>query len=165
MLNIYGVKNYTYTQEWKNKVLDQKWQDQRKKKEYETKKKHNSFNISNIENIIYNLLLEKYNNVLRQYKSELYPYHCDFYLPDLDLYIEYQGTWTHGLHPFNENNKEDIDKLNLWKSKKSKYYDNAINTWTIRDVNKRYIVKQNNLNWIEFFNLEDFKKWLNNNEA
>ena len=85
-------------------------------------------------------------------------------IPDLDLYIEYQGTWTHGLHPFNENNKEDIDKLNLWKSKNSKYYDNAINTWTIRDVNKRNIAKQNNLNWIEFFNFDNFKKWLNNNE-
>ena len=164
MLNIYGVKNYANTQEWKDKISDKKWQENRKKKEYETKKKHNSFNISKNENIIYNLLLEKYNNVIRQYKSDLYPFHCDFYLPDLDLYIEYQGTWTHGLHPFNENNKEDIDKLNLWKSKNSKYYDNAINTWTIRDVNKRNIAKQNNLNWIEFFNFDNFKKWLNNNE-
>lgn len=38
MLNIYGVKNYANTQEWKDKISDKKWQENRKKKEYETKK-------------------------------------------------------------------------------------------------------------------------------
>ena len=33
----------------------------------------------------------------------------------------------------------------------TKFYNNAITTWTIRDVNKRETAKKNNLNWIEFF--------------
>ena len=37
------------------------------------------------------------------------------------------------------------------KSKNSKYYQNAIENWTIRDVEKRDIAKKNNLNWIEIF--------------
>ena len=133
-------------------------------KTFDSRIKNKTSKFSKKEDEIFNYLITIDNDTMRQYYSELYPFHCDFYLPDLDLYIEYQGTWTHGLHPFNENNKEDIDKLNLWKSKNSKYYDNAINTWTIRDVNKRNIAKQNNLNWIEFFNFDNFKKWLNNNE-
>ena len=59
----------------------------------------------------------------------------------LDLYIEIQGSWTHGKHAFNENNQDDIDKLNLWKSKNTKFYDNAIYTWTELDVKKRNIAK------------------------
>ena len=69
--------------------------------------------------------------------------------------IEYNGTWTHGGHPFDENNQEDIDKLNLWKSKNTKYYNNAISTWTNRDIRKRNIAKQNNLNFIELWNFQE----------
>lgn len=42
------------------------------------------------------------------------------------------------------------------------YYNNAITTWTIRDVNKRNIAKNNNLNWIEFWNIDELKKWIIN---
>ena len=40
------------------------------------------------------------------------------------------------------------------------YYDNAISTWTIRDVNKRKIAKENKLNWIEFFSILELNEWL-----
>lgn len=95
----------------------------------------------------------KNNNIkfIRQYKSSQYPFACDFYLTDYDTYIEIQGLWTHGGHPFDKNNQNDIDKLNFWKSKKSEYYKDAIKTWTIRDVQKRNIAKNNNLNYYEFF--------------
>lgn len=73
------------------------------------------------------------------------------------MYIEIQGIWTHGFHPFDENNKSDIDKLNLWKkkSKASNFYKGAINVWTIKDVEKRETAKKNNLNYLEIF-LIDF---------
>lgn len=38
-------------------------------------------------------------NIIRQYKSEVYPFHCDFYIQSDDLYIEYQGSWTHAVSP------------------------------------------------------------------
>ena len=76
------------------------------------------------------------------------------------FYKKCNGSWTHGGHPFDENNQEDIDKLNLWKEKNTKYYQNAINTWTNLDVRKRTIAKNNNLNYKEFWNLNEAKQFI-----
>ena len=97
----------------------------------------------------------KYSDIIRQYSSDLYPYLCDFYIPSLNLYIELNNHWTHGPHPFDPNNEEDIKLLEYWKSKNTKFYDNAIKTWTERDVNKRQIAFNNNLNLIEIKNIEE----------
>ena len=129
------------------------------KKQIETKRKNNSFNISKIENDSYNLLKEKYKDIKYQYKSELYPFYCDFYIPSLDLYIECNYHWTHGDHIYNENNIEDKNKVKFWKEKNTKYYNQAINTWTIRDINKINIAKKNNLNYLIFYNFDDFKNY------
>ena len=48
--------------------------------------------------------------------SDLYPFKCDFYIIDYDLYIEIQGTWMHGKHPYNKNNENDALLLQKWKS-------------------------------------------------
>ena len=126
-----------------------------KEKEYLTKKKNNSFNTSNPENSMYTDLCNHYgeDNVIRQYRDERYPYTCDFYIPSEDLFIEYNGNWTHGGHPFDETNLDDISKLEEWeeKSKDHKYYQNAIYTWTKLDVKKQQIAKQNNLNYIVIY--------------
>ena len=123
-----------------------------------TKKKNNSFNISKTEEICFNILKEVFPNIIRQYRSEKYPFNCDFYIPEKDLYIEFNGTWTHGKHPFDINNKNDIDLVEMWKSKNTKFYNNAIETWTHRDVLKRETAKNNNVNFIEFWNLDEVKK-------
>lgn len=129
-----------------------------------TKRINNTFNTSKTEEESYKLLKEKYPDIIRQYKSKEYPFNCDFYIPNLDLYIECNYNWTHGGKPF-ENSEKDKIKIKLWESKQTKYYNNAINTWTIRDVNKRNTAKQNNLNYKEFFTILEFKKWLNNYES
>ena len=41
---------------------------------------------------------------------------------------------------------DNLEELEYWKSKNTKFYDNAITTWTIRDVEKRKIAKNNKLN-------------------
>ena len=133
-----------------------------KEKQQETKRKNHTFNTSKPENETYRILKEKYSDIKYQYKSKEYPFSCDIYIPSFDLYIECNYHWTHGGHPYNENNKDDIEILNKWKEKDTKFYTNAITTWTIRDVNKRNIVKQNNLNYIEFWNIEELKIWVNN---
>ena len=76
---------------------------------------------------------------------------------DKNIYIEIQGNWTHGKHPFDKNNPNDINIVNTWKEKNSPYYNKAIQDWTVRDVNKRNISKNNNLNFLEIFpkNIED----------
>lgn len=126
-----------------------------------TKKKNHTFNTSIPENESYKLLKEKYPDIQYQYKSDAYPYCCDFYIPSLDLYIECNYHWTHGGHPYNEQNEKDRLIIKTWKEKNTKYYDNAIITWTIRDIRKREYVKQNNLNYIEFWNLKELEEWLN----
>ena len=93
--------------------------------------------------------------------SEEYPFPCDFYIPSIDTYIEYQGFWTHGKEPY-IGSEEQKNVLNLWKNKNSTQYKRAIKTWTIEDIKKREIAIQNNLNWLEFFNMNQFMHWFNN---
>ena len=139
-------------------------------KRYNTLQKNNSFNTSKFEEEAYKLLVDKFGDVKRQYKSEKYPFSCDFYIPSLDLYIECQGSWTHGDEPFDENNKEHLNRVKLWKekskeinfkNKKKDFYEKAIQVWTIRDVNKRKIAKENGINYLEFFSIDDIVKWIN----
>lgn len=124
-------------------------------KDYITKKINNSFNTSNPEEVLYKQLLEDNKNktIYRQYKDSRYPFYCDFYIKEDDLFIELNNHWTHGGHPFDPNNKEDLEKLALWeeKAKKSKFYKNAIIVWTIRDVEKQKCAKENNLNYITIY--------------
>ena len=129
-----------------------------------TKRKNQSFNTSNQEDQSYLLIKEKYNDVKRQYRSELYPFNCDFYIPSLNLYIECNFHWTHNNHQYNKNELKDQIILQQWKSKNTQYYRNAINIWTNLDVRKRNIAKKNNLNFIEFWNLNELKEWLNKKE-
>lgn len=131
-------------------------------KKYNTKKENNSFCTSKDEEYIYSELCKKFgsNNIIREYYSSLYPYRCDFYIKSIDLYIEYQGTWTHGKEPYDKDNKKHKKIIKQWKNKKSKYYNNAIKVWTKTDISKRKIAKKNSLNWLEFFTLEQFNIWL-----
>jgi len=80
----------------------------------------------------------------------------------LDLFIEVQGTWTHGNHPYDERCQEDFNKKTLWEScaKTSKYYANALEVWTNTDVMKRSKAKEEHLNFFEYFgnDLEEFKE-------
>ena len=153
-LKRYGVTSYTQTEEFKNKV---DWKEVNIK-QIKSKKKNGTLNTSKPENQSYQILKEKYNNVIQQYISNKYPFNCDFYIPSLDLYIECNYHWTHGFHPFDENNIDDINKLNKWKEKNTKFYNNAIYVWTDLDIRKRNIAKENNLNYIEIWKLEDIFK-------
>ena len=114
---------------------------------------------SKVEIDFYKYLINTFSfeNVDPQHYDNQYPYSCDFFIPGLDLYIEIQGSWTHGKHPFNPDDKKDNEKLNYWKSKDSEYYNNAIYTWTDLDVRKRVCARDNHLNYLEIFsnNIED----------
>ena len=114
---------------------------------------------SKVEIDFYKYLINTFSfeNVDPQHYDDQYPYSCDFFIPGLDLYIEIQGSWTHGKHPFNPDDKKDNEKLNYWKSKDNEYYNNAIYTWTDLDVRKSVCARDNHLNYLEIFsnNIED----------
>lgn len=120
------------------------------------------------EDSCYKLLCESFGakNIERQYqdkryhRSDGYLYKCDFYIKDRDVFIELQGFWTHGRHPFDETNINDIKRLEKLKErgKEKEIYLNAIDVWTKFDVEKRTIAKQNYLNYIEIFDYEFISK-------
>ena len=119
-------------------------------------------------------LKEKFNDVIRQYKENRYPFFCDFYIPHLDLFIECQYSHYHNTHPY-IGSDEDIKTVELLKEKSLKRkqithktysrYDSMINTWTITDVKKRNIAKENNLNYLEFFTILELENWLKKYET
>lgn len=125
-----------------------------------TKRLRGTFNTSKVEDKLAQLLTQKFN-IVRNFRSELYPFNCDFYIPNLDLYIEYHGHWTHGTEPFDKIKHKEILQQWILKSKYSKYYERAIKTWTDLDVRKSNIAKANNLNCLVFYNEKQFMKWYN----
>lgn len=128
---------------------------------YNTKKENKTFNTSKIEKELEVKLKELFPDLETQYKSEVYHFACDYYVPSLDLYIEYNGTWTHGGHFFDKNNQDDLNKLEKWKNKNTKYYQRAIDTWTQRDILKLNTALENNLNYVAWFNKEQAYDWIN----
>lgn len=160
-LKRYGKKTYLQSDEFKKNFLKYK------KKRRETLKKHNKLTMSKAEAYIFNLLKYYFSDVICQYYSDEYPFDCDFYIPEINTYIEYQGYYTHGGHPYDENNIEDIKELhklieknNNHLNKDNNLYYVKIQIWTKQDVKKRNIAKQNNLNYIEFWSYEEVKNWL-----
>ena len=145
-INRYGTANLATVPEIKAKQLA-------------TKRQRGTFNTSSIEDNYYLILCEKYGNhdVIRQYKDPRYPFLCDFYIVSLDLFIELNISWTHGGHLFDSENEADVEKLNYWteKAKTSKYYQNAIETWTFRDVKKLTTAKLNKLNYKVYYKEEE----------
>lgn len=129
-----------------------------KSKQYKTKQFNHTFNTSKPEEQSYTLLKEKYPDIIRQYKSKEYPYACDFYIPSSNIYIECNYHWTHGNHPYNKS--QDIEKIENWKSKGTKYYSNAIYVWTELDPLKRKTAKENHIKLLEFWTLEELIEWL-----
>lgn len=179
----YGVDHYTKTKEYREKVrntslakygTEHPIQSNKVKAKYnwkditnkisQTKNKNKTYNVSKTEDITYILLVDKFKTVLRQYRSDKYPFNCDFYIPSIDTYIECQYGWMHGEHPYDKNNENDIYKLQIWKDRGSEYYLIAIEVWTKKDPLKRQIAKDNNLNYIEFWNLDEVKLWIDNYE-
>ena len=158
-LKQYGTKYYSQSKEFQEKV-------------YNTKKKNNTFTKSSQEEKIYQLLLTKFNkdDITRQYRSKAYPFNCDFYIKSLDLYIEYNGHWSHGKEIFDPNNPQHIAILNTWKQRsmksnfkdiKKQSYIDAINIWTIKDPLKYKTAKSNNLNYKIFWNIKEAEDWVN----
>lgn len=148
-LERYGVDNYRKTAECIDKIND-------------TKRKNHTFGTSKPEKELEVELRKLFPDLQIQYKSELYPFKCDFYIPSLDLYIEYNGMWTHGGCFYDENDENSRNILEMWKQRSghSTFYKNAIDGWTHRDILKLNTALENNLNYIAWFNEEQAYDWI-----
>ena len=143
VINKYHTTLYAKTEECQLKI-------------YNTKKKNKSFNTSNPEEYLYKILLNNFKDVKRQYKSNEYPYMCDFYIPTYNMYIELNFNWTHGYHPYNKNDENDIKRKiyleDKYKATNKPYYKTALNIWTNTDLNKINIAKTNNIKYLCIYN-------------
>lgn len=164
------LDKYSVEHPMKSKIVKDKYNwENIVNKIYITKKQNNTFNASAPEDQSYELLKEKYPDILRQYRSDVYPFNCDFYIPSLDLYIECQYAQFHHKRPY-LGTEQDLKDIELLKEKANKserhkmgkesQYDKIIYVWTDLDVKKRNIAKENNLNYIEFWTVDELKKWL-----
>ena len=142
----YGTEHFAKSKEFYEKlpsILE---------KSNQTKRENGTFNTSQIEENFASWLTSQGIEYKRQYNSKDYPFNSDFYIPSQDLYIEIQGSWTHGGHPYGT--RGDSLVLEHWKKKAasgSDFYANAIDVWTRRDPLKRQWAKEHKLNWIEMF--------------
>lgn len=128
---------------------------------YNTMKRNHTFNSSSTEEEFFIYIKSRFPKVIRQYKDKnRYPYFCDFYIPELDYFIELQGYYTHGNHPFDPNSNEDLQLIEYYKKK---YGEDCqpITIWSIKDVEKRNCAKHNHLNFKEVWSLEDGKNFVN----
>ena len=159
-LDRYGVEYYTRSKEFKVKIQKIMSSENIQQKINCTKRKNHTFNTSKPEEELYLYIKEKFPSVKRQYKDKIrYPYNCDFYIPELDYFIELQGYYTHGKHPFDPTSIED---LNLVKRYKEKYGSKCqvITIWTIKDVEKRNCAKEHNLSFKEVWTLDEGKHFV-----
>lgn len=178
----YKVYSYPETDEFKAIFKDKERDSKRMAKIYKTKKENGTMTYgsyvkakecldgtkvrSNAEVEIYNCFLSAGIAVEYEHVDDRYPYLCDFYLPTYDIFIEYQGFMSHGksgdviLGPYDEKREDHRQLLEEWKSHEDDpFFESCIEVWTVTDPEKRIYAEKNNLNWYEFWTLEEFYIW------
>lgn len=158
LMERYGVKNPYQIKSVRNRLDYDKI--------ISTKRKTGKLNSSAQEERLNSILINIFGkeNVIREYRDDRYRnpknkrrYCCDFYIKSEDLFIELQGHYTHGKHPFDENNLEDIDLRKLYESKicdKKPSYQKIVDVWCSADVTKRNVAKSSKLKYLEIFDID-----------
>jgi len=143
----YGVKNYNQTKEFRENT---NWHEA-VKKQHKTKKENGTYGKSKTEDQFYQFLLEHFskNDIERQ--PIINEWAIDFYIKSLNLYIQFDGTYYHGLdRPIQEifNFKTSTDK--------------TIFQTYLRDQKQNHFFHQNKL---KLFRISDkeFVRYLNSN--
>ena len=130
----------------------------------QSKKKNNSFSTSGPEERLYNILCNEFDpgDIDRQHIDDKYPYACDFYIRSINLYIELNGFYVHGDHPFNPKSNEDLQELEYLKMQPAtrtlktgrigkSYAAMKIYVWAIKDREKLDIALTNKLQYIAIY--------------
>lgn len=171
----YGAGNSTQVESIRNKI-------------FAARRNNGTLNSSFAEDALYELLVDCFgeDDVVRNViVDKRYPYHVDFYIVSRDMFIELNGDKCHYTHWYDAASVSDRQVVESWlanakrieaDTKKTSKYRKYIKTWTETDVMKRNIAKQNNLNYLVFWdgsvrkvkqhkvaNLSDAREWLSNN--
>lgn len=151
----YGVAYFTQLPEHRLEQSHRMSDPAHQRRILSTKRENGTLSTSSSEDALYGLLVEYANQhdmtVVRQYRDEKrYPFAVDFYIPERDLFIELNGSWSHGGHWYEADREMDQRTVQTWlkKGKKSKYYRVALETWIKRDVRKREAARKAQLNYV-----------------
>lgn len=166
----YGVAYFTQLPEHRQEQSRRMSDPSHQRRISRAKRENGRFNTSSSEDALYKLLVEYVNQhgmtVVRQYRDDdRYPFAADFYIPERDLFIELNGSWSHGGHWYESERAMDQKTVQTWRTrgKRSKYYTNALETWIQRDVRKREAAREARLNyvtlWDGFESLFDAHLW------
>lgn len=151
----YGVAYFTQLPEHRQEQSRRMSDPLHQRRILSTKRENGTLSTSSSEDALYGLLVEYVNQhgmtVVRQYRDEKrYSFAVDFYIPERDLFIELNGSWSHGGHWYEADREMDQRTVQTWlkKGKKSKYYRVALETWIKRDVRKREAARKAQLNYV-----------------
>lgn len=151
----YGVAYFTQLPEHRQEQSRRMSDPLHQRRILSTKRENGTLSTSSSEDVLYGLLVAYADQhgmtVVRQYRDEKrYPFAVDFYIPERDLFIELNGSWSHGGHWYEADREMDQRTVQTWlkKGKKSKYYRVALKTWTERDVRKREAARKAQLNYV-----------------
>lgn len=151
----YGVAYFTQLPEHRQEQSRRMSDPVHQRRILSAKCENGTLSTSSSEDALYGLLVEyadqHHMTVVRQYRDEKrYPFAVDFYIPERDLFIELNGSWSHGGHWYEADREMDQRTVQTWleKGKKSKYYRVALETWIKRDVRKREAARKAQLNYV-----------------
>lgn len=167
----YGVAYFTQLPEHRQAQSRRMSDPSHQRRIVSAKRENGTFNTSSSEDALHELLVEYADQlgmtVVRQHRDEdRYPFAVDFYIPERDLFIELNGSWSHGGHWYESDREMDQKTVQTWRKKgeKSQYYLNALGTWTERDVRKRAAAREAQLNYVTLWDgseaLSDAHLWL-----
>lgn len=131
--------------------------------------KASGYNSSKDELYIFDKLKEKYPNVIMSYTDDRFVspetnrhWQADFYDPDSDTLFNYGKHIRHGRSKFNPNDPNHKKDVKWLESMPGDFYEKIRHTWTELDPLKREVAKQQGIDFIEWFNLDEFNTWFEN---
>ena len=158
----YGHVSHTQDPEWIAKHVNSLFfgsekhlsiLDDIQRKRQLTMYKNGTLNTShNFEDMLVQYLKDTYPQytILTQYNEDpRYPYMCDCYIKELDLFIEFQGSYFHNWRPFDYSaaHIKEYEEMIAHGGQK----ETIANVWRYKDTEKRECAKRNNLNYLEYW--------------
>lgn len=133
--------------------------------------KDSGYNISEDELYILDKLKKKYPNIQMSYTDDRFVspttnrhWQLDFYDPDSDTGFNYNKHIRHSRRKYDPTNPVHQQDVKWLQNQDGDFYKKILHTWTELDPLKREVAKQVGLNYIEWFNLDEFEKWYANPE-
>ncbi len=133
--------------------------------------KNSGYNVSEDELYIFDKLKEKYPNIQMSVTDDrmISPdthrhWELDFYDPDSDTGFNYNKHIRHGRRKYNSEDPNCQADVKWLQRQEGDFYKKILHTWRDLDPLKREVAKANGLKYIEWFNLDEFNKWLENPE-